>query len=377
MSQRNPYQGLPDHHFWRRSVSAVDRHLLDPVVSPKFSIASADRVATAGSCFAQHISRRLQAIDFNYYITEQAPELSPAEGRRRNFGVFSARYGNIYTTRQLLQLYQQAFEGRGSVEGAWRRSDGRYVDPFRPNIEPDGFASIDEVLHAREQHLAAVREMFQNTDVFVFTLGLTEGWASKADGSMFPLAPGVVAGSYSAEAHEFINLGVYDVEVDLFEFLGRLKALNAKVKVLLTVSPVPLIATYADRHVLSATTYSKSVLRVAAETLARSCDWVDYFPSYEIITGSYSRGAYYEDDAREVNELGVSHAMRCFFDNYVDRPDAPRRADAATAQPAVAQASGAAPRPGPAMTEGKPQAPRPSSETDLVCDEESIDQINR
>ena len=372
MTIDNPYQGLPGHNFWRRAVSAVDRHLLDPVVSPKFRIASDDRVATAGSCFAQHISRRLQAIDFNYYITEQDAMLAPAESRRRNFGVFSARYGNIYTTRQLLQLYQQAFEGRGAAEVAWCRSDGRYADPFRPNIEPDGFASIEAVVHAREHHLAAVREMFQNTDVFVFTLGLTEGWVSKIDGSVFPLAPGVSAGSYSADAYEFINLSVYDVEVDLFEFLARLKAINSKVKVLLTVSPVPLIATYANRHVLSATTYSKSVLRVAAETLIRNCDWVDYFPSYEIITGSYSRGMYYEDDAREVNELGVSHAMRCFFDNYVDRSGVAELAGATpveTPEPEVAVAPEARPTSASLLPS--------STESDLVCDEESIDQINR
>lgn len=373
MSNLNPYHGLPDHHFWRKSVSAVDRHLLDPVVSPKFRIASEDKVATAGSCFAQHISRRLQAIDFNYYITEQDPSLTPAQARHRNFGIFSARYGNLYTTRQLLQLFQQAFDGRTSVEAAWRRHDGRYVDPFRPNIEPEGFESIEEVLHARDRHLAAVREMFQNTDVFVFTLGLTETWASKMDGSVFPLAPGVTAASYMPDAYQFINLTVYDVEVDLFEFIGRLKAINGKVKVLLTVSPVPLIATYvAQQHVLSATTYSKSVLRVAAETLARSCDWVDYFPSYEIITGSYNRGSYYEDDAREVNELGVSHAMRCFFNNYVERPDPSPQTEA----PALA-ARIERPPAGPAVSASVALTTRPASQDELVCDEESIDQINR
>jgi hypothetical protein len=364
----NPYRSLPEFHFWRKSVSAVERHQLDPVVRPKFSISRSDRVATAGSCFAQHISRRLQAIDFNYFIAEDDASLGAEERKRRNYGVFSARYGNIYTTRQLLQLFQQAFDGRTAADIAWRRPDGRYADPFRPNIEPDGFASIEAVIEAREAHLEAVRNMFLGADVFVFTLGLTEGWAAKADGSVFPLAPGVVAGSFSADAYEPINLSVYDVEMEMFDFLARVKAINEKLRVLLTVSPVPLIATHTDRHVLSATTYSKSVLRVAAETLSRGSDWIDYFPSYEIITGSYSRGVYYEDDAREVNELGVSHAMRCFFNNYVgkdpgDSRGAPR-VSATDAPPVVAAANGQ-----PAVV--------PGADSDLVCDEESIDQINR
>lgn len=51
----------------------------------------------------------------------------------------------------------------------------------------------------------------------------------------------------------------------------------------------------------------------------RAHGWVDYFPSYEIITGSYAGGLYYEEDHREVNHLGVAHAMRCFLQNYVDQ----------------------------------------------------------
>ena len=36
---------------------------------------------------------------------------------------------------------------------------------------------------------------FRDLDVFVFTLGLTEAWVAKADGAVFPLAPGVVSQS--------------------------------------------------------------------------------------------------------------------------------------------------------------------------------------
>jgi hypothetical protein len=61
-------------------------------------------------------------------------------------------------------------------------------------------------------------------------------------------------------------------------------------------------------------------LRVVAEQMLSRFDWVDYFPSYEIITGSYAGGLYYEDDYREVNHLGVAHVMRCFVRNYVSQP---------------------------------------------------------
>ncbi|WP_156678797.1 GSCFA domain-containing protein [Sphingomonas profundi] len=348
----SPYSTLKDYQFWRRAVSRTETHLFDPVVAPRFRIAADARVATAGSCFAQHISRRLREIDFNYYIPEAGEHLPAEERGPRNYGVFSARFGNLYTTAQLHQLFLEAFGERIPHEMAWRRPDGRYVDAYRQQVEPAGFASANEVAADRARHLAAVRAMFLNADVFVFTMGLTEAWRSRVDGSVFPLAPGVVAGSFDPERYEAVNFGVEEVRGDLVRFLDRLKAVNPGVRVLLTVSPVPLIATFEDRNVLCSTTYSKSVLRVVADMVTREHDWTDYFPSFEIITGSYAGGLYYEDDYRDVNRIGVAHAMRCFLKNYVER-DAPPQPDAAAAQLVAARAASSG----------------------VICDEEAIDAI--
>jgi hypothetical protein len=347
----NPYSGLPPHRFWRRSVSNVARHMFDPVVATKFRLGQDDRIATAGSCFAQHISRKLSQIGFRHFVLESGGDLSPEERKRRNFGVFSARYGNIYTTRQLVQIFEEAYGRRAPHERTWQRADGRFVDPYRPNIEPDGFVSAEAVVESRQTHLAYVRQVFEQADVFVFTLGLTETWLSRADNSAFPLAPGVSGGSFDEADHRFVNLNVSDVEGDLIAFLEGLKAVNPGIKVLLTVSPVPLIATYENRSVVVSTTYSKSVLRVAVETVWQKYDWVDYFPSFEIITGSFNGGVYYELDGREIGNGGVAHAMRCFVKNY-------------TLSGAESQ-----------KTCPPPPSP-PVDDFQIVCDEETIAQVN-
>src|SRR5262245_61980744 len=54
-------------------------------------------------------------------------------------------------------------------------------------------------------------------DVFVFTLGLTEGWVSRADGAAFPLCPGVAGGTFDPAKHVFLNLRVNEVIDDLQE----------------------------------------------------------------------------------------------------------------------------------------------------------------
>jgi hypothetical protein len=313
----NPYRDLPDYQFWRRAVERVALHDIDPVVHPCFRLDKDDKVATAGSCFAQHISRTLQSHGFRFLITEHPTELEPKEALRRQFGMFTARYGNLYTARQLLQLFDRAFGDFQPIDGAWARPDGRLVDAFRPQVEPDGFYTTQDLALAREIHLESVRRMFKELDVLVFTLGLTEAWRSRIDGAVYPLAPGVIAGTSNAERYEFVNFQVRDVVVDLQAFLARLRSVNPAARVILTVSPVPLIATYEDRHVLVSTTYSKAVLRVAAEEVVRGDPASDYFPSYELITGNHTRGAYFEDDLRSVTTSGVEHAMRLFLSHYL------------------------------------------------------------
>lgn len=311
-----PYKNLPDHQFWKRSISNVPIHQVDLVKDTKFKILPSMKVATAGSCFAQHIARVLKNSGFHYLVTEHDSQLSEAEYAARGYGTFTARFANIYTAAQLLQLLEEAYEIREPIEQPWARQDSRYADPFRPTIEPDGFESADAVKQSRLLHLQAVREMVETADVFMFTLGLTEAWRSKLDSSVFPVVPGAAAGEFNPLTYEFHNYGIAEVVRDLFASFQLMKSKNANLKSVVTVSPVPLIATYENRHVLTSTTYSKSVLRVAAEELCRSEPWIDYFPSYEIITGNFNRGRYYEDDLREVNSVGVHHAMKSFMKHY-------------------------------------------------------------
>lgn len=336
MHEPHPYKSLADIAFWRRAVASPAVGEVDPVGVFSLRITPESRVATAGSCFAQHIARHLQQAGFNYYVVEDAhPILTAAVSRAQNYGLYSARYGNIYTARQLRQLMERAYGDFVPRETAWIEDDGRVLDPFRPTIQPDGFVSVEEMEADRRQHLACVRRMFETCDVFIYTLGLTECWVSKEDGAVFPLCPGVEGGRFDPDRYAFHNQTAEEVTADMSAFIERLNNVNPQVRIVLTVSPVPLMATAEPgAHVLSATVYSKSVLRVAAETLRNRHANVDYFPSYEIITGSYSRGRYFADDLRTVTKGGVGHVMRLFLKHAAgvedDSQQTPARAQAST-----------------------------------------------
>jgi hypothetical protein len=335
----SPYANLPDSQFWRRAVGRVRVHDVDPVGAPPFRIGRGDRIATVGSCFAQHMSRALALRGYNYFVAEPAPPELPAESARpAGYGVFSTRCGNVYTPRQLLQLFDRAYGTFAPCDEAWQRADDRYADPFRPEIEPGGFESVAQLLASRELHLAAVRTMFEQLDVLVFTLGLTEAWRSSVDGAVFPLAPGVSAGRMDLARYEFVNFTVAELRDDLNAFLARLRKVNPAARVILTVSPQPPIATYEPRHVLVSSAYTKAALRVAVDEVQRANPEVWYFPGYEIVTGAHAGGVYFESDLRTVTPGGVAHVMRLFLAHCAaDNDPPPSQRDALVLQEHHAQ----------------------------------------
>jgi len=356
----HPYKSLPDKAFWRRSVAQPAMGDVNPVGTFDLRLTPEMKVATAGSCFAQHIARHLKASGFNYYIAEQGHPVLPQNVRdAHGYGLFSARYGNLYTARQLWQLIERAYGRFDPEEAPWIDADGTVRDPFRPTIQPGNFASVAEMLADRAQHLARVREMFENLDVFVFTLGLTECWESQADGAAFPLCPGVEGGEFDPDKYAFRNQDVSDVLGDMNAFFARLKEINPKAQAILTVSPVPLMATAEPgAEVLSATTYSKSVLRVAAETLRKEHDYIHYFPSFEVITGAYNKGSYYADDLRNVTDEGVGHAMKLVLKYAIQ---------------GAADDLASAPKKDPDPTPESASAAAAKAFTEVECDEAALD----
>lgn len=335
---KHPYIGVPDRQIWGKEPGITIGSLLDPVSDPTFRICRHDRIVTAGSCFAQHVSRFVGEAGFNHHVTEAAHPVIPLKvAQRHNYGVFSARYGNVYTARQLKQLLQRAYGELTPLATAWAAPDADgVVDPFRPQIQPGGFLSEAELQADREYHFRCVRRAIEEMDVFVFTLGLTEGWEDSRDGAVFPLAPGVRGGVYDKQLVRFVNFDEVDTYADLRFALDFIRKRNPAVKVILTVSPVPLNATYEDRHALVSSVWSKAVLRIAAERATKEFSDCVYFPSYEIVTSPHVRGRYFAEDCRQVTPEGVQHVMSLFLRHHTEPGQGEEGATEMT--PAVAEA---------------------------------------
>jgi GSCFA family len=297
----HPYRSQPDRAFWARSV-ATDFSAADVYTGPTPLLTREDVIISAGSCFASNLVPYLEAEGFTYLRTE-----TPDPNENLGYSNFSAAYGNIYTARQFLQLVERALGLFTPDEDRWH-VDGAVIDPFRPGLRQP--ASSDDEFDARTaQHLAAVRRAIAEATVLVFTLGLTEAWRSRSDGAVYPACPGTVSGEFSPDRHEFHNFTAQEITDDLLAVHERLRAVNPELRVLLTVSPVPLVATATDGHVLEATMYSKSVLRTAAGEATQRGIGISYFPAYEIVCGPQAPFDYFEADRRNVSTKAVEAVM--------------------------------------------------------------------
>jgi hypothetical protein len=309
----SPYLNAHSKQFWGGAVAKRSYFDLNDLSKHHDVLSPGYKYATAGSCFAQHISRHLKMKGLSCLDLEPSPtELTKSEAYDFGFGQFTCRYGNIYTARQLYQLFLESENRFFHGDDIWCK-DGRFYDALRPSLDPVGYRRPEFVKSQRAVHLKAVSNMWRTFDVFVFTLGLTECWVSKQFGTAYPTAPGTVAGVYDSNNYEFINLNYEQIYSDLSSFWSEVKKINPRAKILLTVSPVPLTATATDEHVLVATTYSKSVLRAVAGDFVKNSLDAYYFPSFEIISSHPSRTIFYEPNLRSINKAGVDFVMNHFF----------------------------------------------------------------
>lgn len=321
----SPYSNLPPRAFWRGGVAGASPFPND-IYRPKFAVTKDTKVFTAGSCFAQHVGAAMKAAGISVIDAEPARRgLPPETAKRFGYGVYSARFGNLYTVKQFRQLVEE-LDGSQPAVPVWEK-DGRFWDAQRPGVEPEGLTSAEIVAEMRAAHLIAVAEALRQADVIVFTLGLTEAWEHTETGTVYPTAPGTIAGTFDPETFHFASYGVADILEDFTALDEALSSINPDLKWLLTVSPVPLAATASDQHVLPATVRSKSVLRVVCDMLAEGSDRIDYFPSYELVTSPAHPQRVFADDLRSVRPEIVAQIMQTFLASHglaaQESPEAP------------------------------------------------------
>ena len=153
---------------------------------------------------------------------------------------------------------------------------GGVVDLLLPTGTP---VSRDRAFERRREISLLYAEL-ASADAVIITLGLVQAWYDTVSGAYLNRLPPRDVIRAHGERYVLRVLDVAEVFPLLDEAIGAIA--RCGIKVLLTVSPVPLQASLAGDDAVVANCYSKSVLRVCAQQLYLKYPLVDYFPSYEI-----------------------------------------------------------------------------------------------
>lgn len=311
----SPYDSLGSKNFWYQCAKDDDFNIED-IYLPRHQLKSLDRVGSAGSCFAQKISFEIKRSNLTFIDVEPTPPgMTQETAAKLGFGIYSARYGNIFTTGQWLQLIEDVVDRRIRKETLWQKK-GRWFDGLRPLLEPMGFDSYESCIASRLAHLDQVERMFREVTTFIFTLGLTERWEHEVTQTVFPCCPASIDPAFGSEQHRFHNARVNEVVYEMEQGIRMLRTINPKLRFIFTVSPVPLSATATASHVLNATSRSKAVLRSAVDEILYLHDGCEYFPSYEMATQNPKVREPFYRDQRSIRPEVVDKIMSVFFNAH-------------------------------------------------------------
>ena len=284
-----------------------------PKIDPKFKLRRDDKFYAIGSCFARGLEFALQRRKMS--VESAAPEFARLVSvKKEPTGI---GFINKYNTFSILNELRWALDPAAvfPVESIAKVTETTWSDPHaNPTLELVGF---EETLKRRAL-LQTVTKRIVNCRAVIVTLGLAEVWRDvKADVYLnnTPIPPLLLSEPDRYELHltsfaqNWANLEA------IHALLSRYG--HPDLRIVVTVSPVPLHATFLKMDVVLATTYAKSLLRAAAQQWAIAHENVDYFPSYEIVQNS-DRAAVWQPDRIHVTVAALHHVIGLFLQSYLE-----------------------------------------------------------
>jgi hypothetical protein len=203
----------------------------------------------------------------------------------------------MVNTFAVAQQFQWAYGEKEFDESLWYDKSG---------VE----ASYDAEVRER------TRAIFDRTDIFLITLGLSEVWYSKLTGDVFWRA--IPRSKFDPLRHGFKVSTVAENLENLNSIYRIIRARRPNASVIFTLSPVPLLATFRPVSCITANSVSKSILRVALDEFHTSHSQdkqLFYFPSFEMVKECFRDP--FTGDNRHVRGKVVGQIMDNFAKYYL------------------------------------------------------------
>lgn len=267
---------------------AVGRYLAKGWMPKAGFVTRETPIVAFGSCFAANISTYLA---------------------KRGYSVISRGEGAAYVTQMgdgmvhthaILQQFRWAWKNERPKAPLWH---GYRAERF-------GYA---------EEARLATKALFDRAELFIITLGLSEVWYDEVTGEVFWRAP--PSEVFDASRHKFRLARSDETRRILTAIWSLIREFRPDATVVLTISPIPLTATFRDVGCIAANAVSKAILRGAVDEFYEEAEGkgerLFYFPSYDMIL--YGFDNQWTADRRHVYGHVLDFNMKV-FEHYYCRP---------------------------------------------------------
>lgn len=262
-----------------------ERFQLQVKLPPKREIISHDTsLLMMGSCFSVEIGKKLM------------------EGK---IATLINPFGNVFNPYSIARNLEELIENKQYTEkdlfehgGLWHSwsHHGSYSN-----------SSKEVALFEIRESIEAGALFLRMSNVLIITLGSAWAYKLKSSGN-------IVANCHKVPNKEFLKVMLeLDELKPLYEhLLNRIHALNPKLEIILTLSPV--------RHWKDGATEnqrSKATLMLLIDRLQKQFDFVDYFPAYEIMMDELRDYRFYKEDMIHPSQQAVDFIWRRFAATYM------------------------------------------------------------
>ena len=258
----------------------VKDHIAVNLKSEEKFITKTTRFFTMGSCFARNLSRNL------------------------------VNSGYVSHHMEISEYINTTFANRVFVD--WL-SDREIDDAIRERITsllPPGWSKENTL------------KVIGSSDVFILTLGVAPAFFDRATGDFVLPRSTALNSRVLAEKYRFRTTSVQENVDNVRYVLDFVRKISPRIRFVVTVSPVPLVASFEYESAVQADCLSKSTMRLVAHEVVNNSDISNilYWPSFEVFrwAGSHASNYYAADDgaAWHVSEEKVAGTINAFIEMF-------------------------------------------------------------
>jgi tetratricopeptide (TPR) repeat protein len=165
-------------------------------------------------------------------------------------------------------------------------------------------------------------QIIRNSDVFILTLGVAPAFFDRTTGDFVLPRPSALNSRVLAEKYQFRTTSVKENVDNVLYLIEFIRKISPDMKIVVTVSPVPLLASFEYESAVQADCLSKSTMRLVAHEVVNNSKLSNilYWPSFEVFrwAGSNASDYYAADDgaAWHVSEEKVAGTIRAFVEMF-------------------------------------------------------------